>query len=110
MRVLLLAAALIVGGCAQSGDTRSITPAEKVQLLYVPVRTAAVLCAAGVKPCQKPEVSSKARLAIPIADAAVDEAVKALNADPSEPNIVKWSRFATEAIGVLAAVLAETDG
>lgn len=100
---VVFVAALALAGCAGAMTPQSV--ADSLRLGYVPIRALASLCAAGLKPCEDINVSSNVDKAIPLADAAVDEAVKNILANPDQNNIAKWSAYANSAIAVLSKAL-----
>ena len=104
LSILAILAAGLLAGC-----TTPSTPQEKadtITMAYLPIRTLASLCAAGIKPCEDPNVSMNVAKALPLADAAVAEATKQIAADPERSNVAKWSSYAMSAIGVLSKALA----
>lgn len=103
---LIAAAFLSLGACASTTDNTPQDNADKVTAIYAPVRLVASLCAAGVsKPCQDLNVRAAIKKALPIADAAVAEAVKQLSADSTRSNVAKWTSYAVSAVNVLSDAL-----
>ncbi len=106
--LLSIVAAGLLAGCSTTATPQET--ADKVTLAYLPIRTIASLCAAGIsKPCQDPNVSANVAKALPLADAAVDEAVRQITANPDRSNVAKWSSYAMSAIGLLTKALAAYD-
>lgn len=104
-RYLALAIIAFLTACSGTQPTPD-SAINTINAVYLPVRTLAALCAAGIKPCQDPNVSANVGKAIPLADAAVAEAIKAIRANPDQSNASKWSSYAMSAIDILAKALA----
>jgi hypothetical protein len=107
---ILAAITLACTVTACSGNQKPESTVDTINAVYLPVRTLATLCAASIsKPCQDPNVSANVQKAIPLADAAVAEAIKNILASPDQSNASKWSRYAMSAIDILAKALAVYD-
>lgn len=102
-RSLVLVVLALCTAC--TGTETATQKADAITLAYMPVRTLAGLCAAGLKPCEDPNISANVAKAIPLADAAVDEAIKQINANPDQSSVAKWSSYAMSAIGILTKAL-----
>ncbi len=100
--VVLVAA--VLSACAGKDSTPE-QKADTITLAYMPIKALATLCAAGLKPCEDPNISMNVAKAIPLADAAVNEAVKNIMANPDQSNVAKWSSYAMSAIGILTKAL-----
>lgn len=113
-RLLCCVVLLALSACADNNNASStsaatISPADKVALIYAPVRLLAVLCTRGVPPCEDLNARSIVAAALPVVDTAVAEATKQMKADPSRGNIEKWSSYAVSAINVLSDALAASE-